>query len=94
MKRALITFGLALMAGLFLASVPMSHAGSSYGIQGSSASSSKPARDVRKGERKGYRKRCHRGLFGVRTCDKHAPHRHFGPDDYDYAIGKGYHILR
>ena len=94
MKPVLTILGLALSAGVFLASAPMSHAGSSYGIQGSGASSTKQARHVRKGERKGYRERCHRGLFGVRACDRRTPHRHFGPYDYDYAIGKGYHILR
>jgi len=94
MKRALTVFGLALSAGLLLASAPVSHAGSSYGIQGSGASSTKQVRHVRNGERKRYRDRCHRGLFGVRVCDRHAPHRQFGPYDYDYAIGKGYHILR
>ncbi len=93
MKRALTVFGLALSAGFLLASAPMSHAGS-YGIQGSSASSAKQVRHARKGERRGYRERCHRGLFGVRACDKRASHRQFGPYDYDYAIGKGYHILR
>jgi len=94
MNRVFTIFGLALAAGFFLASAPTSHAGSSYSIQASGASSTKHVRHARKGERKGYRERCHRGLFGVRTCDKHAPHRHYGPYDYDYAIGKGYHILR
>lgn len=93
MKRALTVFGLALAAGLFLAPAPVSHAGS-YGIHGSSGSSAKQARHARKGERRGYRERCHRGLYGVRTCDKRFRHRQFGPYDYDYAIGKGYHILR
>ena len=94
MKRALTIFGLALAAGFFLTPAPMSHAGSSYGIQGSGSASTKQVRHVRKGERRGYRERCHRGLFGVRVCDRHAPRRQFGPHDYDYAIGKGYHILR
>ena len=93
MKRAVTTFGLALAAGLFFASAPASFAGS-YGDQGVSTSSAKQARHAKKSRHKGYQNRCHRGLFGVRTCAKDGPHRHFGPDDYDYAIGKGYHILR
>ena len=92
MKRAATAFGLALAAGLFLAPSPASFAGS-YGDHGAKTKSSKQGRHARKADGKDHQ-RCHRGLYGVRVCDKDGPHRHFGPYDYDYAIGKGYHILR
>ena len=93
MKRVATAFALAVTAGLFLAPQNAAQAGS-YGAHSASAPHTKHARQAAKSYRSADQHRCYRGLFGVRVCDTGKRHRQFGPYDYDYAIGKGYHILR